>query len=488
MGINLGDIIVEPDGDIYGEGVNVAARLEQLAEPGGICISGPVHDQVEGKVPVAVREPGRAAGQEHRAPGESLRAFRERLRARASAKPLPLPDKPSIAVLPFTNMSGDPEQEYFADGIVEDIITALSRFKWLLVIARNSTFTYKGRAVDVKQVGRELGVRYLLEGSLRKASSRVRVTGQLIEAATGRHIWAERYDRDLTDIFELQDEITLSVVTAIEPNVRAAEIARVTLKPTESLDAYDFYLRAKPWFHTFTEEGFLRAVELLRRAISIDPSFSEAWASLADAFGRLHNVRWTSVAEAAQRDACHAAIQAINTDPDNANGFAVGSWAFAILAGDHQQALEFAERAIRLNPNSALVHARCGWALVHIGEQERAIASFEAALRLSPLDPERYIPISGKAAALFYLRHFDEATEWAKMANRLSPEHLISLRYLAAASALSGHLELAQATAKRLLSVEPRASIKLLMQNARHRHAWMLELYADGLRLAGLPE
>src|SRR5215213_7326419 len=285
---------------------------------------------------------------------------------------LPLPDKPSIAVLPFTNMSGDPEQEYFADGVVEDIITALSRFKWLFVIARNSSFTYKGRAVDIKQVGRELGVRYVLEGSVRRSGNRIRITGQLIEALSGRHIWAERFDRELTAIFELQDEITQRVVAATEPNVRTVEIERCSRKPTESLDAYDLYLRALPEMYLFTQEGYLQADTFLCRATDIDPNFSEAWAALADCICRLSNMRWWADLDLATPRVCDAVRRAISADPSNGIALATGAWAFVIMAGEHEQALAFADQAVQFNPNSSLVHSRCGWALVHCDEQQRA--------------------------------------------------------------------------------------------------------------------
>jgi TolB-like protein/class 3 adenylate cyclase len=253
MGVNLGDVIAG-GGTIYGEGVNIAARLEKLAEPGGICISRNVHDQVRGKLSCAYVDLGEQ--RVHNIP-QPIQAFRVQPNATvAMMKPaLPLPDKPSIAVLPFQNISGDPEQEYFADGMVEEIIAALSRFRQLVVIARNSSFTYKGRAVDVKQVGRELGVRYVLEGSVRKAGSRVRVTGQLIDTSTGAHLWADRFDRDLANIFDLQDQVTASVVGAIGPKLEQAEIERVKRKPTESLDAYDCYLRGMSAFHRHTRES-----------------------------------------------------------------------------------------------------------------------------------------------------------------------------------------------------------------------------------------
>src|SRR5260221_3264096 len=287
IGINVGDIIID-DGDIFGDGVNVAAGLEALAEPGGICVSRVVRDQVRDKLDFAFADMGE---QQVKNIGRKVRAHRIRLgdgpslaekSAAAPATPAPaLSDKPSMAVLPFQNMSGDPEQEYFADGIVEDIITGLSRMKWLFVIARNSSFTYKGRAVDVKQVGRQLGVRYVLEGSLRKAGGRVLITAQLIETTTGDHVWAQRHDGPLDDIFELQDEITLSVVGAIEPSLRQAEIERSKRKRPENLDAYDFYLRALPHAQVAMPGDSERALSLLQQSLALQPDYAAAHALAA---------------------------------------------------------------------------------------------------------------------------------------------------------------------------------------------------------------
>src|SRR6202047_154972 len=277
MGINVGDIIIE-DGDIFGDGVNIAARLEALAEPGGICLSGAAHEQVRDRLDIAFVDLGEQQVKNITRPvrtygavlGASSRA------ATPVSAPLPLPDKPSLAVLPFQNMTGDTEQEYFVDGMVEEITTAIARLPWLFVIARNSAFTYKGRAVAVKQVARDLGVRYVLEGSVRKAGNRVRITGQLIDTATGAHIWADRFDGALDDIFELQDHVASGVVGAIEPKLRLAEIARATRKPAEGLDAYDLYLRALAQSYRYTEEGFAEAILLARQALAIDPSYVPA--------------------------------------------------------------------------------------------------------------------------------------------------------------------------------------------------------------------
>jgi adenylate cyclase len=288
VGINLGDVIVE-DGDIHGDGVNVAARLEGLAEPGGICVSRVVRDQVRDKLDLAFEDLGEQSLKNIARP---VRVYR--VLAESGVKPaarLPLPDKPSIAVLPFQNMSGDPEQEYFADGMVEDITTAIARLPWLFVIARNSSFTYKGKSVDVKQVGRELGVRYVLEGSVRKGSNRVRITGQLIDTATGAHIWADRFDGVLDDIFELQDQVASSVAGAIEPRLRQSEIERANRKPTESLDAYDLYLRALALRdkHTDVDESVPAAIALLKRALAIDPTYAPAAALVG--WSRIHKRR-----------------------------------------------------------------------------------------------------------------------------------------------------------------------------------------------------
>ena len=272
IGINVGDIIID-EGDIYGDGVNIAARIEPLASPGSICLSDNAYQQVKGKLTLTVSDMGE---QQLKNIAQPVRVFGLRLDEGAARAALALPDKPSIAVLPFQNMSGDPEQEYFADGLVEDITTGLSRFKWLFVIARNSTFTYKGKPIDIKQVGRELGVRYVLEGSVRKAAGRVRITAQLVEAENRTHIWAERYDRALDDIFALQDEITTSTVAAIEPSLRQAEIERAKRKRPESLDAYDLVLRATSSANTGMPEGVLQAMPLLERALALDPNYALA--------------------------------------------------------------------------------------------------------------------------------------------------------------------------------------------------------------------
>src|SRR5215203_2960150 len=314
IGVHVGDVMIR-GADLLGDGVNVTARLQALADPGGICLSGEAHQYARRVMPLAYEDLGH---QTVRNIEEPIRAYavrsvgRERIDPSspkpAAEKPVVL-ERPSIAVLPFTNMSADPEQEYFADGVVDDIISALSRVRWFFVIARNSSFTYKGRPVDVKQVGRELGVRYVLEGSIRRAGSRVRIAGQLIETATGHHVWADRFDGGLEDIFNLQDSITENVVGAIEPSILATEIARARAKPTERLDAYDLYLRSLREVHTGTEQGFLRAERLIRDALARDPDFPEALSALSDCLMHLV-VRACLEAAPGSAEACETALRA----------------------------------------------------------------------------------------------------------------------------------------------------------------------------------
>jgi adenylate cyclase len=485
MGINLGDIIVEPDGDIYGEGVNVAARLEQLAEPGNIWLSEEIHRHVSGKIDRFFEERGE---QQVKNIARPVRVY-----ALAGAgtqqhpRPLPLPDKPSIAVLPFTNMSGDPEQGYFADGIAEDLLTALSRVRWLFVIARNSSFAFKGRSADVKEIGERLGVRYVLEGSTRRSGARVRVTAQLVDALTGAHLWAERYDRDLTDIFELQDDITQHVVSAIEPSIRLAEITRARTKRPEDLTAYDLYLRALPEFHLFSERGFRSAERLLRRALEHDPEYAEAWAALADSLARLVLGGWAEDWDLTAQEACRCAEKAVASDPENGTVLASAAQTLVMMGGRFEEAVGLAARALELHPASATVRTHVGWVYVLVGNHPAALEHFEAARRMSPLDPRGYLILNGIAASHFFARRFDETEQWTARALEKWPSHPVVLRYRAAALSHLGRTEEASKTVSELLRVQPNASITRLRRHAYGKQA-MTELLVDGLRVAGLPE
>jgi adenylate cyclase len=397
---------------------------------------------------------------------------------------LVLPDRPSIAILPFQNMSGDSEQEYFADGVVDEIITALSRFKFLFVIARNSSFTYKGRAVDIKQVGRELGVRYVLEGSVRKSTDKVRITSQLIDAVTGAHVWADRFERDLHDVFAVQDEITVSVVSAIQPKLLQAEIELAVRRPN-SLSAYDFYLRAQPHYYSMTREGNAEALRLLSRALEIDPRFAAA-ASLAN-FCRTLNLLlgWTSDPRFEITEVTRLSELILGIDENDPDTLASVGWAKAYVAGDFDAAAEMVDRAVALNPNSAIAWNYRGLTCQYVGQAAEALHSFEQGLRLSPLDPLLYGTYAMMGLAFIGLHRFAEAEAVARKALRKNPIFMPAHRCLASALALQGRDTEARAAAARLLELEPGFRISDWIIRSRQ---WRAGLLVEGLRRAGLPE
>jgi adenylate cyclase len=494
IGIHVGDIIID-ENDIFGDGVNIAVRLEGIAEPGGVCISDDAYRQIRGKVEIACDDMG---PQPLKNIAEPMRAWRVRLTGQtpsavqsgsAVSKPaLPLPDKPSIAVLPFENMSGDPEQDYFADGMVEDIITALSRFKALFVIARNSSFTYKGRAVDVKQVGRELGVRYVLEGSVRKAANRVRITGQLVDTATGAHLWAERFDGGLGDIFDLQDQVTESVVGAIAPAVEKAEIERAKRKPTESLDAYAFYLRALARFYQFARQANDEALRLFNSAIELDPDFASAYGRAAFCYVLAKSEGWFSVTPNEIAEVTRLAQRAVELGKDDAIALAASGYALVHVVRD-LEAAGLIDRALMLNSNLAEAWYYGGWVKNWLGEPEAAIERFARALRLSPLDPRLTGMRSGTAHAHFFLGRYDEAAFWAAMALQDNPDFQAGLRISAASNAMAGRPEQAKKAVARLRQLNPSLRVSTLKNVlGPYRRAEDLARYEEGLRQAGLPE
>src|SRR5258706_58825 len=404
--------------DIFGDGVNIAARLESIAVPGGISISRAVHDQVRDRINVRFDDKGEIALKNIARPVQVFAisgAKESKTTVSPESKPaLALPDKPSIAVLPFTNMSGDPEQEYFADGMVEDIITALSRFKALFVIARNSSFTYKGRAVDVKQVGRELGVRYVLEGSVRKSANRVRITGQLVDTATGAHLWADRIDGGLSGVFDLQDQVTESVVGAIAPAVEKAEIERAKRKPTESLDAYALYLRGLAAFYQFgNRQANEEALRLFNRAIELDPEFASAYGRAAFCYAYAKANGWISVTANEIAEVTRLAQRAVELGKDDAIALVATGWALAHIVRDLGVGAALVDRALVLNSNLAEAWNFGGWVKNWLGEPVSAIERFARAMRLSPLDPALLRIRSGTAHAHFLLGRYDEAASWA---------------------------------------------------------------------------
>jgi adenylate cyclase len=487
IGINLGDIIVAQDGDLYGEGINIAVRLEGLADPGGILISEKVYSEVEGKLDVAFKDRGE---QQLKNISKPVRAYTMgagacgSLAERLSAAP-PLPDKPSIAVLPFQNMSDDPEQEYFADGMVEEITTALSRFKWLFVISRNSSFTFKGRAVDIKEIGRRLGVRYVLEGSVRKASGKVRIAGQLIDAVTGAHIWADRFERDLTDVFALQDEVAVAVVSAIQPKLMQTEIARATRRRPENLTAYDFFLRAMPQFYLTTREGMAEAIRLAHRALELDPGFGFA-AALAGA-GHMFNVIWGHVSDPQfdRKEAVRLLRLALSIDDGDPDILAWVSATSAYMVGDSEGEIEMVDRAIALNPNSYNAWRFRGWVYKIAGRPEEAVQSFERAIRVSPIDPQLALTFAGMGMAFIELRRFDEAIVAGKKARRQDPSFAAAYRCLASAFAHLGRDAEAREASAHLLRTDPAFTISAYIARGGQSKA---ELLIEGLRKAGLPE
>jgi TolB-like protein/class 3 adenylate cyclase len=459
IGINLGDIIID-EHDIYGDGVNVAARLEALAEPGGICVSRVVRDQVRDKLDFVFEDLGE---QQVKNIARPVRVYRIPLVETARTKALlPLPDKPSLAVLPFQNMTGDAEQDYFVDGIVEEITTAISRLPWLFVIARNSSFTYKGKAVDVKQVARELGVRYVLEGSVRKAGNRVRITGQLIDTATGAHIWADRFDSMLDDIFELQDEVATSVMGAIEPQLRHEEIERATRKPTESLDAYDLYLRALGQFHRYSEEGIQNAIALSRRALTIDDAYAPAAAMIGRCriFQRAQG--WGVISQTETEEALRLARQVIEVSKDDSDALWMAAWTLSGFASDNATAASALERAVSLNPNSAHAWMASGQVSWHRNMADRAIREFQRAMRLSPLDPLNYLAMMGLAFASFIAGRYEHAIEWADRSlgemPRLGPSIRVRIVSCVTAGPLTRSAGMAQKADRATASLDNRES------------------------------
>jgi adenylate cyclase len=495
IGINLGDVIADGD-DIFGDGVNVAARLEAASDPGGICISRMVRDQIRDKLAYAFEDLGEQSVKNIARPVRVYALCPEAVAdlPASSVPPAPLisqpslalPDKPSVAVLPFTNMSNDPEQEFFADGIVEDIITALSRYPSLFVIARNSCFTYKGRAVDVKQVGRELGVRYVLEGGLRKAGNRIRVTAQLLEAETGKHVWAERYDRDIADIFALQDEITEAVTIAIAPAIADAEQQRAMRKPPGSLDAWAAYQRGLWHVSKATPDDNALAQKFFQQAIDLDPNFSGAYGGLALALQAAPNFERRGLLETLS-SAEAVARQAVALDGGNAEARSYLGQALW-MRGDYEGALAEAERALATTPNLALAHHMLGAALIFSGRPKEGLAALERSIRLDPRHPRSAVRLHHVAIGLYFCRDYEAAIEAAKRTIRAYPEFPNTYRWLAAALGQTGRIEEAKEALEKAITIAPAAFDMYVRRRVPWQrpkdHAHMLQ----GLRKAGMPE
>ena len=486
IGINVGDVVVDGD-DRLGDTVNVAARLEGVAEAGGICVSEDVYRQVRDRVLSNFVDAGEQQFKNIARPVRVYYLADDPSPATASRAALSPPDKPSIAVLPFQNMSGDPEQEYFADGMVEDIITTLSRFSWLMVIARNSTFTYKSKTVDAKQIGRELGVRYALEGSVRKAAGTVRITGQLIDCGTGAHLWADRFDGGLDNVFDLQDQVTANVVGAIEPRLRKAEIERATRKRTGNLDAYDFFLRGLSRFHLHTREGNEDALQLFLKAIDLDPNYAAAYGMAAYCRHRRRTWGWTDDQKGDLNELAHLARQAAKLGKDDPVALSTAGWVTAFDLRDPELGAALIDRALDLNPSEAMAWWMSAYARVWLGEPERAIAHARRAMRLSPRDPLIYQMYTAIGNAYFLSGKYEEAAASALDGLQVEPDHQPSLRLGAAAYGQLGRLEEANRLILHLRELFPDITLSILKDLLPYKPDH-LAAYLNGLSKAGLPE
>jgi adenylate cyclase len=487
VGINIGDVIVEAH-DIFGDGVNIAARLEGVAEPGGICISQTVLNHARDKVSFEVEDAGEQTLKNIARPVHVYRIIIEPSRRPATPKPeipaLALPDKPSVAVLPFTNMSGDPEQEFVSDGIAEDVITALSHYPSLFVIARNSSFTYKGRAVDVKQVGRELGVRYVLEGSVRKAGNRIRVTAQLIEAGTSNHVWAERYDRDLADIFAVQDELTEALTTALAPAIADAELRRAMRKPPGSLDAWAAYQRGLWHLSKATADDDATAEKFFKQAIDLDPTFSGGYGALA-----LYQLQAAALYQkldlsSAQRSAEALARRAVALDGADAEARSCLGWALQ-ARGEADGALAEIERALSMSPNLAIAHGHRGATLIFAGRPREGLTALETCIRLDPRDPYLAVRLLHIACGLYFCSEYEASIEASKRLIRSYPDFPMIYRWSAAALGQLGRPAEAKEALEKAVSRTP-AAFDMYVRNRApwfrpEDHAHLVE----GLRKAG---
>ena len=488
IGINIGDVAVE-NGDLFGDGVNIAARLQEIANPNGIAITEDAYRHLRGKLDLPFEGAGEKTLKNIAEPVRVLLWSPANTRGNAPepALPLSLPDKPSIAVLPFDNMSGDPDQEYFSDGISEDLTTALSHFDSLFVIARNSAFTYKGKAVDVKRVGRELGVRYVLEGSVRRAGSRVRINAQLIEAETDRHVWAERLDRQIDDVFELQDDIVASIAATVGPEITMAEITRARNKRPDTLDAWDHYLRAITAYHRMTEDDVAAAVSLLENAVEIEPEFANAYALLGLCYVHIGMRGWVRPARQAFEKSRRMAEEAVRLAPSSPE--TNHALAFVLMStGEAENAVIAARRAIDLNPNFAEAYAVLGHALTFCGDLEEGLAACQRAARCSPRDPRGSWLYDAMGHAYFMLGDYEQAIKVSKKGLHQDPSLFGALVTLAGSYALLGREEDARRSVETLIRYIPRYNLRALRKNPMFVHPELIDKLVESMRLAGLPE
>jgi adenylate cyclase len=490
IGVNLGDVI--HDGErLYGDGINIAARLESIAPSGGICVSGKVHDEVSGRVKANFSDLGEhtvkniprrirvySVDDPGSAPTEARDAFQD-------SAPMPSPDRgsPSIAVLPFHNATGDPAQDYLAEGIVDEISTALSKIRWLFVIGAASAAKYGGRSPDLKAISQALRVGYVLQGTVRRSSQRLRIAAQLVEVPSGRQLWADRFEGAEEDIFGLQDQVTAKVISAIEPSVHLSEIVRSKQRPA-ALSAYDHFLRAIPLLRVYTPDSYRQAEEHLRKAVQIDPDYSTALAFLADCLGR-QAVMGTKPYESSGHEALDLSIRAITADPEDGIALAYASWV-SMFVGRHSAGLEYAEKALQVHPNSAYVQTHVGFTFSNSAETQRARECFQQALKLNPFEARRYLSLQGIGISYFFERKYEDALVWFQRALDEAPLAPLNLRYKAATLGHMGRLVEARETVQALYRLQPVPTLAQIEARTRvYRYDWMKSLYIDGLRLAG---
>jgi adenylate cyclase len=488
IGINIGDAIADGT-DLHGDAVNVAVRLQAECPPGGICVSRAVHDHVHDRLDVGFDGLGTLNLKNIARPIEAfvvrpalttaVPMSDERSSVSDPTQTLPLPERPSIAVLPFTNMSGDPEQEYFADGMVEDIITALSRVRWLFVIARNSSFVYKGRAIDIKRVGRELGVRYVLEGSVRKAGTRLRITGQLIDALTGTHLWADRFDGSMEDVFDLQDKVATAVAGVIESPLEAAEIRRSATRPTADLSAYDLYLRSLTLMRSWGGEPATEALILLRRAIERDPDYGLVLALAAFCQAQLLSGGWAKDPETVQREGMEFARRAVRAAPDEPTVLALAAGSLEIFGEDIRVSLAMIDQSLALNPSGAYSWFWSGFLRLFAGSTDLALEHFETSLRLDPRTPMRMFHHTGIGACYFIQRRFDEAAAMLLGSLQQVPTYVTTARVLASCYAHMGRLDEARGMIEHLRTIKASLMPPIMFRNPEQQ-----EFFVAGLRLA----
>jgi TolB-like protein/class 3 adenylate cyclase len=494
IGVHVGDVVIEGD-DILGDGVNIAARLEGIAEPGGIAVSGRVQEDCEGRLDVGFVDDGE---QQLKNIARPVRVFRLRLDGAAhraasragtgAAAKTPGTDVSSVAVLPFQNLSAEPEQDFFTDGMVDEIITVLSRYRPLLVIARSSTFTYKGRAVDVKQVGRDLGVRYVLEGSVRKAGNRIRIAGQLVDAETAASLWADRFEGGIDDLFELQDRVAASVAGAIVPEMRQAEMMRARARPTESLDAHMYYMRALASFQQWGRAAIDEALRLANRAIELDPNYSTPYGLAVTCYVARKTNGWVTDPAHDAAETARLAAKAAEVGRDDAFALAASGFAIANILGELDAGAALIERALDLNPNASFPLSQSGFVRIWLGQPEVAIANLEKAMRLSPVDSLMFMMQTGMAFAHFTAGRDDEAFGWAEKALQRNPFISPATRIAAASAALLGRTADATKYLALLRQLDPELRVSNIGERVTLRRAEDRERLADGLRKAGLPE